>query len=317
MKVALALDAFACMPEAAPDVAGVLESVDAVAAALRHLGHAPVRIPVDRGGAWRDLLVRERACVVFNLCEGINGDAAGEPVFAAALEELGIPFTGAPAAALALARRKDRVNTLLARTVPIPAWARADDFDVTAWPHYPAIVKPAAEDAGIGITAGALAHSPAELECALRDASAHGPLLVQHFMEGRELIVGFVAGEPLPIAEIDFGAMPAGHPPVVGYAAKWMPGSPEDLGSTSRCPADLDADTANHAIDVARTALRVICPRGYARIDLRADDAGVLHVLDVNANPDLAPGAGLARMAAAAGWSYDRLIRRILADTLA
>jgi D-alanine-D-alanine ligase len=317
MIVAVAFDDAALGPAAAPDVAGVLDAVVAVEAALARIGHATVRLPVARGGAWRDSLVMARAAVVFNLCEGIAGDAAAEAVFAAALEELGIPFTGASAAGLALARRKDRVNALLAGLVPVPAWTLAPGLVPGDWPHYPAIVKPAGQDAGIGITQGAVVHSPAELERALRAARAHEPLLVQRYLGGRELVVGFVAGEALPVAEIEFAAMPAGLPHVVGYAAKWHAGSPEDLGTRARCPAHIDAATASAACDVARIALDAICPRGYARVDLRADDAGELHVLDVNANPDLAPDAGLARMAAAAGWSHDALVRRILDEALA
>lgn len=51
---------------------------------------------------------------------------------------------------------------------------------------------------------------------------------------------------------------------------------------------------------------------GYGRIDVRMDGRGRLYVIDVNPNPDLSRDAGLARQAAAAGWSYDELIARIV-----
>ncbi|MGH7443842.1 MAG: D-alanine--D-alanine ligase family protein, partial [Longimicrobiales bacterium] len=283
----------------------------AVDAALVALRHTPLRIPAAADSAWQTH-VRERADAVFNLCEGVGGDASAEADVAAALESMNIPFTGAGAAALALARRKDRVNLLLTGAVPVPAWTIAAPDAIAAWQDYPAIVKPAGEDAGIGITGAAIAAGPRELERAIDDARAHTPLLVQRFLSGIELVVGFVGATPLPVAEVDYAAMPDGMPRVVGYAAKWEAGSREDLGTTTRCPARIDEALAAQAVDTARDAWRAIGNRGYARVDLRADQDGVLHVLDVNPNPDLAPDAGLARMAAAAGWSYGDLIDRIL-----
>jgi D-alanine-D-alanine ligase len=56
----------------------------------------------------------------------------------------------------------------------------------------------------------------------------------------------------------------------------------------------------------------VVVGRGYGRVDLRADARGRLHVLEINPNPDLSPSAGLTRMAAANGWDYVDLIRRIV-----
>lgn len=315
MNVAILYDAHADEPGAMPDVAGVLAAVDAVAIALTQLGHTPLRTAASADGAWQ-AHVRAGADVVFNLCEGVAGQSAAEADVAAALEHLGIPFTGAGATALALARRKDRVNLLLTGAVPVPAWTMAEPAAIAAWRDYPAIVKPAGEDAGIGITGAAIAAGPRELARALDDARAHAPLLVQRFLSGIELVVGFVGATAFPVAEVDYAAMPGGMPHVVGYAAKWNTGSHEDLGTTTRCPARIDDTLAAQAIDTARDAWRALSSRGYARVDLRADQDGVLHVLDVNPNPDLAPDAGLARMAAAAGWSYTELVHRILHDAM-
>ncbi len=316
MRVGIVYDAHAAAPDAAPDVAGVLASVEAVAAALRAHGHEAVRIGVSTGSGWLAALRASGADVVFNLCEGIDGDAAQEAAAAAAIEETGLPCTGADAPALGLARRKDRVNALLAPLVPIPPWALASPRTPGEWRHFPAIVKPAGEDAGIGIGPGAVAYTMQELARALDAARDRDPLLVQRFLPGRELIVGIVGNTVLPVAEVDYGAMPATLPRVVGYAAKWEEGSVEDLGTRTRCPASIAPTLAAEAATAARVAWQAVARRGYGRIDLRADERGVLHVLDVNPNPDLAPDAGLARMAAAAGWSYERLVAEILQEAL-
>lgn len=317
--MAIAYDAHAGAPAAAADVAGVLETVHAVCAALTALDHDCVHIRVVSVG---DLVRALSACdadAVFNLCEGINGDAAMEADAARAIADTGRPFTGTSPGALALARRKDAVNALLRERVPVPRWTLVTPaFDAAAdWAHYPAIVKPAGEDAGIGIDSSAVARDADELTRALERARAHAPLIVQQFVDGIELIVGFVGDTALPIAEIDYSGMPAGLSGVVGYAAKWHAGSAEDIGTRVMCPARIDSTLAAQALGTAGSAWRTVAGSGYGRVDLRADVDGVLHVLDVNPNADLAPSAGLARMAAAAGWTFTDLVARILDDALA
>ena len=63
---------------------------------------------------------------------------------------------------------------------------------------------------------------------------------------------------------------------------------------------------------IARRTWAAVEGVGYTRVDVRLDDRGRLYVIDVNPNADLSPGAGLARQAAGAGWSYQDLVARIL-----
>ena len=49
----------------------------------------------------------------------------------------------------------------------------------------------------------------------------------------------------------------------------------------------------------------------YGRVDFRIDERGRPWLLEVNANPDIAPDAGLARMARVAGIEYGALVRRV------
>ena len=73
-------------------------------------------------------------------------------------------------------------------------------------------------------------------------------------------------------------------------------------------------DLAMRARCLARDAWQAVDGRGYGRVDLRTDAADTLYVLEVNPNPDLAPAAGLARMAAAAGYDYTTLVDRIVRE---
>lgn len=319
MRIAVLYDDGASRPEATPDERGVLEAVEAVQVALHDLGHAPVRVPVEPAlDDWTGRLSEADADLVFNLYEGAAGASANEARVAAVVELLDRPMTGSPSDTLALARRKDRVNAILAAAgLPVPAWLPVDAGPMLAgWRWFPAIVKPVAEDASIGITQRSIANDAGQLDAAVAEALRHGPAIVQEFLDGSELMVGIVGRTVLPVAGIDFAALPAGSWPLVTYAAKWAPGSAEDVGTAPVCPAPLDEPTRREAVRLAVSAWRLVDGRGYGRVDLRADRDGRLHVLEVNPNPDLAPSAGLARMAAAHGWGYVDLVGHIVREAL-
>lgn len=308
MRVAVPYDAAA--HAAVPDVAGVLEAVDAVVEALTRLGHDATPIPVTRP---LDRLVARlrRADLVFNLAESLGGRSVDEPRVAAVMAAARRPMTGSPARVLALCRRKDRLNeALAARGLPVPEWRVAGPGERPAWSHYPAVVKPVGEDGSIGVDAAAVADGPVELALALD--RCRGPVLVQRFVGGREFAVGVVGRSVLPISEIRF----VGAVRVVSYAAKWEPGSADDRGTLPVCPAALPSPVRTRLRTLALRAWIAAGGRGYGRVDLRMDEHGEPFLLEVNPNPDLAPGAGLARMARARGWSYDRLVDRIVREAL-
>jgi hypothetical protein len=134
-------------------------------------------------------------------------------------------------------------------------------------------------------------------------------VLVQRYVDGREINVGIVGDTVLPISEIDFGAMPRGMWRIVTYQSKWMVGSDEDVGAMPQCPADLPPKVAAEVRRVALRAWQLVGGHGYGRVDMRIDASGKPWILEVNANPDIAPDAGLARMAGVAGIEYPALVR--------
>jgi D-alanine-D-alanine ligase len=308
MRIAVVYDA-AADGGATPDVTGVLDAVHAVVATLAELGHAafpvPVAAPLDR------FLVRAAGVdLVFNLAEGLAGRAEDEPRVAALLELAAVSLTGSPSDTLSLCRRKDRVNAVLAaHGLPVPAWAVAEAGASTGWQGFPAIVKPLGEDGSVGIHEWSVVDDALELSAAV--ARQPWPSLVQRFVGGRELNVALVGHEVLPVAEIEF----AGRQRVVSYSAKWETGSEADQSTRPACPARIPVALRDAAVGLARSAWTAVGGRGYGRVDLRADDAGDLYILEVNPNPDLAPDAGLARMADAAGWGYRGLVQRIVEAT--
>jgi D-alanine-D-alanine ligase len=303
---------------AAADVASVMENVQEVRTTLRGVGHDVEVVPV-RLGELRWLQRAARADLVFNLCESIGGVARYEDCVVGALELLGVPFSGCRFTAITGCHRKHQANALLQMAgVPVPTFLLAQGNQLPADVPLPAIVKPNGEDASVGIDGGAVCTT----RKALRDRVARmleqfNEVLVQAYVPGREFNVGFVGSQMLPVSEISFARMPEGSWPIVSYAAKWVPGSPEDEGTQPVCPARIPGPLARRIGAVARRAWEALAgSEGYGRVDLRLDDAGQVWVLEVNPCPDISRDAGLARMARAHGWAYEELLLRIVDEAL-
>jgi len=260
--------------------------------------------------------------LVFNLCESLAGDSRGEAAVPAILDTLGLSYTGSGAATLALALHKPLAKAVLRGSgIPVPegvtigAIAELGSADVPL----PAIVKPAREDASVGITRNSVVRDHASLERQAREVneSLGQAALVERYVEGREIYVGFLGGDLLPFTEIDFSAMPPDRPRIVTYDAKWIEGS-EDWRQTPSGVASIDDPGLRARIEqVARATFRALELRDYGRVDLRVDADGQPWVIDVNANCALAPDAGFAKAAAAAGLSYPAMIGRIVDAALA
>ena len=311
MRVALLYDG-ASTVEPSPDLL-IIQTVEAIETALENEGNAVVRIPVTPDGKWIDRIKRGRFDVAFNMCEGIDGVAEMEPPVISVLELFGVPYTGSSSYTTALCLRKHVVNALLSHSgLPVPPWITLRKGSRIRSVGYPAIVKPAAEDASIGVEQRSVVRTARALKARVEAMlKTFDEVIVQRYIDGRELNVGIVGDNILPIAEIDFSAMPKGMWRMVTYRSKWDTGSPEDLGAQPRCPAELSARSAGEIRRVALEAWRLVSGHGYGRVDMRLDDNGQPWILEVNSNPDIAPDAGLARMARTAGIEYPTLVRTI------
>jgi len=296
----------------------VLEPVNEVRASLSAAGHMVVRVPVQTDLAWFDAVRGVDA--VFNLCEGVGGVSHRECNVAAALELARVPFTGGGYWMMTVCHQKPLLNALLkASGLPVPEWhvptpsrPVPDDFPL------PAIVKPAEEDASVGIDQAAVVTSREALDArTARMRQDFGDVMVQRYVAGRELAVAFVGEHTLPLSEIDFSDLDEGLWPIVSYDAKWTPGTPDDRGTQPVCPARVGETLQERILEIATAAWETVDGWGYGRVDLRVDEDGNPWILEVNPNPDISSDAGLVRMAKAYGWPYDELIRRIVAAAFA
>jgi D-alanine-D-alanine ligase len=298
-------------------------STTSVIEALEALGYEPVEVPLegDRPADFTRRLLDGDFLFAFNLCESLAGDAAGEHLPAALVQLLGMPLTGAPAATLLYCLNKNRCAALLrSHGIAVPDWyhLRSDTEVPRSWTRYPSIVKPAAEDASNGVHSSSVVRSRDELLPVVEQArSTWGDLLIQEFIDGREINIAIVGNHVLPVAEIDFSELPTGSPPIVSYAAKWLVDSAEYRGTRAVCPARLAPDQRQKLLHLGTRAWELVDGAGYGRVDIRWGRSGVPYVIDVNPNPDLSPNAGLARQARTASWTYEELVGRIVDDALA
>jgi D-alanine-D-alanine ligase len=311
MKVAILFDgasAYATKPDML-----ILGTVRAIEDSLVTEGNSVAYVPVYLDGKWIEKVRRGKFDVVFNMCEGIDGVATLESPVISVLELFGVPYTGSSSYTTAVCLRKNIVNGILEKAgLPVPRFATIRRGSPLVSVGFPAICKPAAEDASLGVEQRSVVRNTRALAERV-DAMLEGwdEVLVQRFVDGREVNVGILGDTVLPIAEIDFRGMPRGRWRIVTYRSKWHTGSEDDLGAAPRCPARLPMKVANEVRRVALRAWQVVGGHGYGRVDLRIDASGQPWILEVNPNPDIAPDAGLARMAGVAGIDYPALVRSI------
>ena len=265
---------------------------------------------------------------VFNLCESIHGDSRFESLIPLHMELAGIAFTGSCPFGLSLALRKERVKDILrGRGVPVPRGGLVNSADECAafGLSLPAIVKPAREDASVGICSASVVKTQQALEqrVAYVIDRYRQPALIEEFVDGREIYVSVLerlGQEPqvFPFFEIDFSDMPADRPNIVSFEGKWVEDSVEYKGTRPvRCEG-LSHEVRSRIAKTALDAFRAVGLRDYGRLDFRLSRDGIPYVIDVNPNCDLSDLAGgYSRAAKAAGLSYKELILRIVDLALA
>ena len=306
------------MPQDRLSEAGAETEARAVLDALRQLGHHPALIPLGDGiVSFTGKLHLLRPAVVFNLCEGFHGYSRHEMHVAGLFDLLGLPTTGSPAFTLGLTRDKARTKDLLVRHgIPTPGYHLIGPGRPLPRLSYraPLIVKPAHEDASLSLTWQSVVTTEKSLkkQVALIHETYRQAALIEEFIEGREFNVALLGNNPcrvLPIAEIRFA--PDLPRSIVSYQGKWQEDSADFKGTLPVCPAELNGHAKKTIEQVALKCWKLLGCRDYARVDIRWR-SGVPYVLEMNANPDISPDAGLARAARCAGIEYPALIGGIL-----
>jgi D-alanine-D-alanine ligase len=274
--------------------------------ALARLGHDAVSL--DAGADLVERLLAEAPDVAFVALHGRGGE---DGTVQELLEILGVPFTGPGVGACALCTDKALAkHALQAAGVPTPVWFA---FSQIAFRElgagealgglerrlgFPLVVKPSHGGSALGVK---FAASPDEVPAALVAAFSYDDrVLLERFVDGRELAVSVVGEEALPIVE----AIPTGDR--YDFEARY------EIGRTRfECPAELSESERSAVVDAALGAYRALGCSGFSRVDLILGDDGP-QVLEVNAIPGLTDTSLLPQAAEAGGLSFEDLVERIL-----
>ncbi|MGE5436638.1 MAG: D-alanine--D-alanine ligase family protein [Syntrophothermus sp.] len=258
--------------------------------------------------------------VIFNFVELFNDNARHEMNVVGVIDLLRIPFTGAPPIVLANCQNKTLAKKILnAEGISTPNFKfyEISEYDNPIGLKYPLIVKPAFEDASVGIENESIVYNVKNLNKRLTYvySELNQPALVEEFIDGRELnvaVLGDKDPQALPISEIDFSAMPNHLHNIVSYQAKWDPKHEAYHKTIPICPAKLPKEIELKAKEIAVQAFKTMECRDYARVDIRLSKDNELYVLEVNPNPDLTESAGFMRSAEATGMTYEEALSKII-----
>jgi D-alanine-D-alanine ligase len=308
-------------PEYDLKVATVKEEYEAIAKALRKEGYK-----VDILNINEDIqnlikyLRKNPPDVVFNLIEFYKDDPALEHLIAGIFIIYGIPFTGSKPFTLALCQRKGMTKQiLLANNVLTPRYKLLNEprLPKRHGLHYPIIVKPAREDASSGVEKGSVVYNLEQLNNRIVQTFKEydPPVLVEEFIEGRELHVSVLGNDPpevLPIIEFDFSDLPPEHPRIISYDAKWNPLEETYHKVHTICPAKLTKHLEKKVKDAVLKAYKITGCTDYARLDLRLTKEKKVYVLEVNPNPDLTEGVSFMESAENYGLSFGQTLSKIV-----
>jgi len=232
----------------------------------------------------------------------LHGGTGEDGTIQALLDLTGTPYTGSGHLSSALAMDKDLSKHLFrAGGVPTADWlmAPASVDEVRAQLGFPVIVKPSKQGSTVGLT---LVKDPGALQAAIDEAFKHDDeVMLEAFVPGRELTVGILGGEPLPVGEI----IPVKE--LYDYECKYTPGMAREI-----FPADLTDEQTAEVQRLAKRAYHALKLGGCARIDFRMTPEGEFYCLEANTLPGMTETSLIPQAAAAAGISFPELCDRIV-----
>lgn len=276
-----------------------LVSGKAVAEALRNAGYTSV---TELDVTSHDFTLPEGTELAYVVIHGTFGED-GE--LQRKLEALGIPYTGARSSSSTVAFDKAKTKeVLIAKGVQTPLSESVKVSEGTGRPTLPLpfVIKPTCEGSSVGVH---IIHKEEDIEAALKDAARYGDVIVEEFIKGKELTVGILNGEALPVIHIS----PRSGFYDINNKYPWMN---HQGGTDYYCPADLPAEVTGRVQELALRAYNALGIEVYGRVDvlLRESDQEPF-VLEINTIPGMTPSSLLPKAAGAAGWTYEALCEKI------
>ncbi len=293
-----------------------------VVTTLRKLGHEVLPLGVKSDlGVIRTAIEDWKPHIAFNLLEEFDGVAVYDQNVVSYLELLRVPYTGCNPRGLMLARDKVLSKKIFSfHRIPFPDFImvpQGRSVKRPKWLSFPLIVKSATEEASLGISQASIVQDDDKLKerVAFIHQSVGTAALIERYIEGRELYVGVLGNghlSVLPVWELVMDKLPEDARRIATERVKWSRKYQDKYGITSGEAKNLPDGKAGEIQHLAKRVYRALGLSGYARIDLRMDDAGHLHVLEANPNPQIAQDEDFADSAQKFGYPYKDLLQELL-----
>jgi D-alanine-D-alanine ligase len=251
------------------------------------------------------------ADLVFIALHGGDGENG---VLQAVLDLARIPYTGSGVLSSAVSMDKSLSKRIFRDLgIPTPDWIEllapanpaepwrppVGDAEIRGLGGYPVIVKPNDQGSSVGIT---VVRRPDDLLPAIEEARRYGRvILVEAFIEGREVTVAVLDDRAFPVVEIT----PEGG--FYDYQHKYTAGA-----SRYEVPAKLPLEATERILTLARESYRALRCSGIARVDFRLAHDGTPYCLEVNTVPGMTETSLVPKAAAAAALSYKDLVQAIV-----
>ncbi|MCX7846833.1 MAG: ATP-grasp domain-containing protein [bacterium] len=290
------------------------ETVEALEATIRGLGHTPVRIGTAKE-LCRRLVAGERWDLVYNLAEGVRGRAR-EAQVPCLLELYEIPYTCSDPLVCALTLDKALTKRVIRdaglatpRFVVVTSEAEARACSLP----YPLFAKPVAEGTGKGITneSRIVDHEQLVRVCKRLLAAYRQPVLVEEYLPGREFTVGIVGtgARARVIGTMEVEVLAEADQAIYSYENK------EQCDTRCRYSTPPRDGLREAVEELALHAFRVLECRDVARVDIRLDGRGRPAFMEINPLPGMHPThSDLPMIAARAGISFEELVGMIIAS---
>ena len=273
-----------------------LKSGEAIKKALNHNGYDVTSIILDTK---LEKLVKDLLSVDLVFL-GLHGNIGENGTIQGFLDALGIIYTGSGPLSSAICMDKN-ISKIIAKNngIMTPKWKLCDTVIDDAKMNYPVIVKPNGQGSTVGLR---IAHNESELKPALEYAFNYdNSVLVEEYIQGRELTVMLIDGKAQPVCEI----IPSHE--FYDYECKYTAGMSKYI-----CPAEIDDNISNYVKKISENLFDLLKCENYSRADFRMDDQKKFWFLEMNTLPGMTDTSLAPMSALAAGISFNELIDKIV-----
>tara|TARA_B100001123_G_C15247235_1_gene1001404 strand:+ start:615 stop:1496 length:882 start_codon:yes stop_codon:yes gene_type:complete len=272
-----------------------IKTGSAVIKACKQLGYTAT--PIEFYDDYKSVLSEIKfSDIVFNALHGTTGE---DGTIQSWLEKYNISYTGSNSDASRICMNKDQSKKIVRENNFLtPDWFLIDKNIELSNIKFPCIVKPNAQGSTFGLS---MVENKDDLERAISLASEYDRnILIENYITGREITVGILDGEPLPIVEI------VPEHPIYDYECKYSPGMSKYL-----CPANINKSLTEKIKRDSVKIFEILGCSGYGRLDFILDN-GEYHFLELNTLPGMTSTSLLPIAAKNSGYSFTQLISKII-----